>query len=150
MLSKGSSRVFFLLPAGHFHLSHNYADSISVVGRCAFVQTGVMGNCHRDGCRHSRVLKGVRSNNDSSSLCFQNTAIDLWLSMTSMVGSCRSNGSPPCVECSKFGSQPLPFSSGRGQTFLFLYELQEIHHASAIIVGVATSGGSISMRVKGC
>ena len=43
---------------GHFHLSHNYTRSISVVGSCAFVQTGVIGDCNRDGFRHSRVLKG--------------------------------------------------------------------------------------------
>ena len=42
----------------HFHLSHNYADSISVVGRCAFVQVGVIGDCNRDGLRHSRLLRG--------------------------------------------------------------------------------------------
>lgn len=46
--------------SGHFHLSHNYADSISVVGGCAFVQVGVIGECHRDGFRQSRVLKGER------------------------------------------------------------------------------------------
>ncbi len=45
--------------SGHFHLSHNYADSVSAMGRCAFVQTGVMGECHRDGFRQSRVLKGA-------------------------------------------------------------------------------------------
>ena len=45
--------------AGHFHLSHNYADSIAVAGHCAFVQTGVIGDCNRDGFRHSRVLKGM-------------------------------------------------------------------------------------------
>ena len=44
----------------HFHLSHNYADSISVVGRCAFVQVGVIGDCNRDGLRHSRLLRGVQ------------------------------------------------------------------------------------------
>uniref|UniRef100_A0A061QWZ0 Calcineurin-like phosphoesterase n=1 Tax=Tetraselmis sp. GSL018 TaxID=582737 RepID=A0A061QWZ0_9CHLO len=43
--------------SGHFHLSHNYADSISVVGRTAFVQTGVIGECNRDGLRQSRILK---------------------------------------------------------------------------------------------
>lgn len=37
--------------SGHFHLSQNYADSISVVGSCAFVQTGVIGECNRDGSR---------------------------------------------------------------------------------------------------
>ncbi|KAK9806310.1 hypothetical protein WJX72_009584 [[Myrmecia] bisecta] len=44
--------------SGHFHLSHNYADSISTVGRCAFVQTGVIGECNRDGLRQSRFLRG--------------------------------------------------------------------------------------------
>lgn len=37
--------------SGHFHLSQSYADSISVVGSCAFVQTGVIGDCNRDGKR---------------------------------------------------------------------------------------------------
>ncbi len=46
--------------AGHFHLSHNYADSIAVAGGCAFVQTGVISDCNRDGFRHSRLLKGAR------------------------------------------------------------------------------------------
>ncbi len=32
--------------------------SISVSGNCAFVQTGVIGDCNRDGYRHSRVIKG--------------------------------------------------------------------------------------------
>ena len=45
--------------SGHFHLSHNYTDSISVVGGTAFVLTGVIGECNRDGFRHSRLLKGV-------------------------------------------------------------------------------------------
>lgn len=44
--------------SGHFHLSHNYADSISLVGGTAFVLTGVIGECNRDGFRHSRLLKG--------------------------------------------------------------------------------------------
>jgi hypothetical protein len=42
---------FKLWFSGHFHLSQNYADSISVVGSCAFVQTGVIGECNRDGNR---------------------------------------------------------------------------------------------------
>ncbi|KAL4854283.1 hypothetical protein ACK3TF_004974 [Chlorella vulgaris] len=45
--------------SGHFHLSHNYADSISVVGGTAFVLTGVIGECNRDGFRQSRLLKGT-------------------------------------------------------------------------------------------
>jgi hypothetical protein len=44
---------------GHFHLSHNYVRSISVSGTCAFVQTGVIGECNRDGFRHSRLLRGA-------------------------------------------------------------------------------------------
>jgi hypothetical protein len=48
-------------PSGHFHLSHNYADAISVVGGTAFVLTGVIGECNRDGFRHSRLLKGAVS-----------------------------------------------------------------------------------------
>lgn len=44
--------------SGHFHLSHDYEGSISRVGNCLFVQTGVMGECNRDGRRHSRILKG--------------------------------------------------------------------------------------------
>lgn len=44
--------------SGHFHLSHNYADSVAVHGGCAFVQTGVIGECNRDGYRHSRLLLG--------------------------------------------------------------------------------------------
>ncbi|GFH23148.1 metallophos domain-containing protein [Haematococcus lacustris] len=47
--------------SGHFHLSHNYKDSISVVGSTAFVQTGVIGTCNRDGHRHSRLLTGNAS-----------------------------------------------------------------------------------------
>ncbi|KAJ9529420.1 hypothetical protein QJQ45_013732 [Haematococcus lacustris] len=47
--------------SGHFHLSHNYKDSISVVGSTAFVQTGVIGTCNRDGHRHSRLLTGNTS-----------------------------------------------------------------------------------------
>lgn len=31
-----------------------------MAGGCAFVQTGVIGDCNRDGFRHSRVLKGAR------------------------------------------------------------------------------------------
>jgi 3',5'-cyclic AMP phosphodiesterase CpdA len=44
----GNVRLWF---SGHFHLSQNYPDSISVVGKCAFVQTGVIGECNRDGNR---------------------------------------------------------------------------------------------------
>lgn len=43
--------------SGHFHLSQNYADSISVVGSCAFVQTGVIGECNRDGNRWELLLE---------------------------------------------------------------------------------------------
>lgn len=46
--------------SGHFHLSHNYMRSISVSGNCAFVQTGVIGDCNRDGYRHSRIVKASK------------------------------------------------------------------------------------------
>lgn len=46
--------------SGHFHLSQNYPDSISVVGGTAFVLTGVIGDdSTRDGLRQSRLLKGT-------------------------------------------------------------------------------------------
>ena len=41
--------------------SHNYPDSISVVGRTAYVQTGVIGECNRDGNRQSRLLRCTSS-----------------------------------------------------------------------------------------
>ncbi|CAI7770825.1 unnamed protein product [Closterium sp. NIES-53] len=47
--------------SGHFHLSHDYEGSLSRVASCLFVQTGVMGGCHRDGRRHSRVLRATKS-----------------------------------------------------------------------------------------
>ncbi|KAG2491261.1 hypothetical protein HYH03_010467 [Edaphochlamys debaryana] len=47
--------------SGHFHLSHNYPDSISTVGSTAFVQVGVIGECNRDGLRQSRLLRGTPS-----------------------------------------------------------------------------------------
>ncbi|CAI5513423.1 unnamed protein product [Closterium sp. Naga37s-1] len=47
--------------SGHFHLSHDYEGSLSRVSSCLFVQTGVMGSCHRDGRRHSRVLRATKS-----------------------------------------------------------------------------------------
>ncbi|KAI8474051.1 MAG: Metallo-dependent phosphatase-like protein [Monoraphidium minutum] len=43
--------------SGHFHLAQNYPDSITAVGSCAFVQTGVIGECNRDGFRQSRLLR---------------------------------------------------------------------------------------------
>jgi hypothetical protein len=44
--------------SGHYHLSHQYASSISVVRNCAFVQVGVIGpKSSRDGYRQSRLLE---------------------------------------------------------------------------------------------
>ncbi len=34
--------------AGHFHLSHDYHDSLSHVGQTTFVSTGVIGGCTGD------------------------------------------------------------------------------------------------------
>ena len=45
--------------SGHYHLSHQYPTSISVVNGCAFVQVGVIGpKATRDGYRQSRLLVG--------------------------------------------------------------------------------------------
>lgn len=50
--------------SGHFHLSHDYEDSITFPGgnnrgSCVFAQTGVMtARSSRDGRRHSRFLRG--------------------------------------------------------------------------------------------
>lgn len=40
---------------------HAQTRSITAVGRCAFVQTGVIGECNRDGFRQSRLLRVTRS-----------------------------------------------------------------------------------------
>ena len=42
--------------SGHNHLGQNYPDSVSLVGRCLFVHTGVIGRETRDGQRHSRLV----------------------------------------------------------------------------------------------
>lgn len=48
--------------SGHYHLSHNYATSLSVVGRTTFVQVGVIGpGSSRDGLRQSRFVTGDAS-----------------------------------------------------------------------------------------
>jgi hypothetical protein len=45
--------------SGHFHLSHDYEDAISVVGSCVFVQVGVIGRAStRDGKRQTRLVQG--------------------------------------------------------------------------------------------
>ncbi|GAX21110.1 hypothetical protein FisN_1Lh215 [Fistulifera solaris] len=45
--------------SGHFHLSHDYPDSISKVGSCTFVQVGVMGPAStREGSRQTRLIQG--------------------------------------------------------------------------------------------
>ena len=55
-----------LLPSGHFHLSHDYEDSITFPGgnnrgSCIFAQTGVMtARSTRDGRRHSRLVRGTK------------------------------------------------------------------------------------------
>lgn len=45
--------------SGHFHLSHEFQDSLVQVGSCTFVQVGVMGReSTRDGRRQSRFFRG--------------------------------------------------------------------------------------------
>eukprot|EP00240_Pyramimonas_obovata_P003347 CAMPEP_0118921598 /NCGR_PEP_ID=MMETSP1169-20130426/819_1 /TAXON_ID=36882 /ORGANISM="Pyramimonas obovata, Strain CCMP722" /LENGTH=607 /DNA_ID=CAMNT_0006862347 /DNA_START=55 /DNA_END=1878 /DNA_ORIENTATION=- len=58
--------------SGHFHLSHDYEDSITFPGgnsrgSCVFAQTGVMtARSTRDGRRHSRLVRG---NKDGFEVC---------------------------------------------------------------------------------
>ena len=42
--------------SGHNHLGHDYNDTITRVGECTFVHTGVIGDHTRDGRRQSRYL----------------------------------------------------------------------------------------------
>lgn len=45
--------------SGHFHLSHDFEDSISFKDGCAFVQVGVIGPASsRDGRRQTRLVQG--------------------------------------------------------------------------------------------
>jgi hypothetical protein len=45
--------------SGHFHLSHDYQDSISSAGSCTFVQVGVIGPAStRDQRRQTRIVQG--------------------------------------------------------------------------------------------
>jgi len=49
--------------SGHFHLSHDFQDSISRVNQCTFLQAGVIGpNSTRDHTRQTRIVRG---NNNS-------------------------------------------------------------------------------------
>ena len=43
--------------SGHDHLGHDYQDSVSQVGSCTSVHTGVIGPVSRDGARHTRLLE---------------------------------------------------------------------------------------------
>jgi Icc-related predicted phosphoesterase len=43
--------------SGHNHLGQHYEDSASLVGRCLFVHTGVIGSSSRDGAHQSRVVR---------------------------------------------------------------------------------------------
>ncbi|MBI3466871.1 MAG: metallophosphoesterase, partial [Planctomycetes bacterium] len=43
--------------SAHIHLGHSGADTISQVGGCTFVHTGVVGAVTRDGCRHTRLVE---------------------------------------------------------------------------------------------
>mmetsp|Transcript_83067 Transcript_83067/g.267692 ORF Transcript_83067/g.267692 Transcript_83067/m.267692 type:complete len:613 (-) Transcript_83067:197-2035(-) len=58
--------------SGHFHLSHDYQDSITFPGgnnrgSCVFAQTGCMtARSSRDGRRHSRLLRG---NSEGFEIC---------------------------------------------------------------------------------
>ncbi|MBW2292961.1 MAG: metallophosphoesterase [Deltaproteobacteria bacterium] len=42
--------------SGHNHLGQQYPDSTTLVGRCLFAHTGVIGESTRDGRHHSRLV----------------------------------------------------------------------------------------------
>jgi hypothetical protein len=45
--------------SGHFHLSHDFPDSLSRVNQCTFVQVGVVGKkSTRDHTRQTRIIQG--------------------------------------------------------------------------------------------
>ncbi len=45
--------------SGHFHLSHDFQDSLSKVNQCTFVQVGVVGGkSTRDHTRQTRIVQG--------------------------------------------------------------------------------------------
>jgi hypothetical protein len=43
--------------SAHNHLGQHYPDSVTQVGDCTFVHTGVIGSVSRDGRRHSRLVR---------------------------------------------------------------------------------------------
>lgn len=48
--------------SGHFHLSHEFEDSISTLASCTFVQVGVIGpSSTRDGRRQTRIVRGCKN-----------------------------------------------------------------------------------------
>ena len=48
-----------LWSSGHFHLSHEFADSLSNVNQCTFMQVGVVGEkSTRDHTRQTRIVQG--------------------------------------------------------------------------------------------
>jgi hypothetical protein len=61
--------------SGHFHLSHDYEDSITFPGgnnrgSCVFAQVGCMTTrSTRDGKRHSRIVRGTK---DGFEICTVN------------------------------------------------------------------------------
>lgn len=47
--------------SGHFHLSHEFPDSLSKVNQCVFMQVGVVGKkSTRDHTRQTRIVQGNR------------------------------------------------------------------------------------------
>lgn len=63
--------------SAHNHLGQSYADSVTQVGNCLFVHTGVIGPVTRDGCRHSRLVQFDASGLRLATIDHQtNTALD--------------------------------------------------------------------------
>lgn len=62
--------------SGHNHLGQQYHDSVSLVDRCLFVHTGVIGRETRDGQHHSRLVVGEDTEGGARKPSFRIDTID--------------------------------------------------------------------------
>ncbi len=86
--------------SAHNHLGQSHARSVSHVGRCLFVHTGVIGEATRDGCRHSRVVtwRGDEVRVDSLDHATGQCVEDVTFSLTPNALERRDPMEPPSSE----------------------------------------------------
>lgn len=63
--------------SGHNHLGQQYSDSLSHVGHCLFVHTGVIGNISRDGLHQTRIVDVEKKRIKLRTLDHDNVGLDL-------------------------------------------------------------------------